>query len=211
MSTAERDRTRSRPQKQAFLQRYEGPISSFADCLVVGIMVLLTFIPLVTGFAGFVAGCAILRARTRGEGKITPAAFWREFRAALRSSAGVVLIPAALGVLLVVDLFALYAGLGENPVMWIALGVVSAVVAVLGIRAAAAWRPGQHWVPTLQNAFRALGEDASGSLLLLGALATSIALALFTPMLTIVCLGPLVLGAVAIDTRLGRTTPARQD
>lgn len=210
MSTSERTRTRP-PSKQAFLQRYEGPISSLADCLVVGIMVLLSFIPLVTGFAGFVAGCAILRARTRGEGKITPAAFWREFRTAVRSSVGVILIPAALGLVLVVDLFALYAGLGENPVMWIALGVVSAVVAVLGIRTAAAWRPGLRWIPTVQRSFAALGEDLGGSLLLAGALGTSIALALFTPMLTIVCLGPLVLGAVAIDTRLGRTAAARQD
>ena len=209
MSTLEKNRTEHR--KQAFLQRYEGPISSLADCLVVGIMVLLSFIPLVTGFAGFVAGCAILRARTRGEGKITPAAFWREFRTAVRSSVGVILIPAALGLVLAVDLFALYAGLGENPVMWIALGVVSAVVAVLGIRTAAAWRPGQRWVPTVQRSFAALGEDLGGSLLLAGALGTSIALALFTPMLTIVCLGPLVLGAVAIDTRLGRTPAARQD
>jgi hypothetical protein len=210
MSITEKNRTRP-PQKQAFLQRYEGPISSLADCLVVGILVLLAFIPLVTGFAGFVAGCAILRARTRGEGKITPAAFWREFRTAVRSSIGVILIPAALGVLLVVDLFALYAGLGENPVMWVALGLVSAVVAVLGIRAAAAWRPGQRWTPTVQRSFAALGDDLGGSLLLLGALATSIALALFTPMLTIVCLGPLVLGAVAIDTRFGRTAAPRQD
>jgi len=210
MSTAEKNRTEP-GRKQAFLQRYEGPISSLADCLVVGIMVLLSFIPLVTGFAGFVAGCAILRARTRGEGKITPAAFWREFRTAVRSSVGVILIPAALGLVLVVDLFALYAGLGENPVMWIALGVVSAVVAVLGIRTAAAWRPGLHWIPTVQRSFAALGEDLGGSLLLAGALGTSIALALFTPMLTIVCLGPLVLGAVAIDTRLGRTPAARQD
>ena len=210
MSTAEKNRTEP-GRKQAFLQRYEGPISSLADCLVVGIMVLLSFIPLVTGFAGFVAGCAILRARTRGEGKITPAAFWREFRTAVRSSVGVILIPAALGLVLVVDLFALYAGLGENPVTWIALGVVSAVVAVLGIRTAAAWRPGLHWIPTVQRSFAALGEDLGGSLLLAGALGTSIALALFTPMLTIVCLGPLVLGAVAIDTRLGRTPAARQD
>ena len=210
MSTAEKNRTEP-GRKQAFLQRYEGPISSLADCLVVGIMVLLSFIPLVTGFAGFVAGCAILRARTRGEGKITPAAFWREFRTAVRSSVGVILIPAALGLVLVVDLFALYAGLGENPVMWIALGVVSAVVAVLGIRTAAAWRPGLRWIPTVQRSFAALGEDPGGSLLLAGALGTSIALALFTPMLTIVCLGPLVLGAVAIDTRLGRTPAARQD
>ena len=210
MSTAEKNRTEP-GRKQAFLQRYEGPISSLADCLVVGIMVLLSFVPLVTGFAGFVAGCAILRARTRGEGKITPAAFWREFRTAVRSSVGVILIPAALGLVLVVDLFALYAGLGENPVMWIALGVVSAVVAVLGIRTAAAWRPGLHWIPTVQRSFAALGEDLGGSLLLAGALGTSIALALFTPMLTIVCLGPLVLGAVAIDTRLGRTPAARQD
>lgn len=210
MSITEKNRTRP-PQKQAFLQRYEGPISSLADCLVVGILVLLSFIPLVTGFAGFVAGCAILRARTRGEGKITPAAFWREFRTAVRSSIGVILIPAALGVLLAVDLFALYAGLGENPVMWVALGLVSAVIAVLGIRAAAAWCPGQRWTPTLQRSFAALGDDLGGSLLLLGALATSIALALFTPMLTIVCLGPLVLGAVAIDTRFGRTAAPRQD
>jgi hypothetical protein len=210
MSITEKNRTRP-PQKQAFLQRYEGPISSLADCLVVGILVLLSFIPLVTGFAGFVAGCAILRARTRGEGKITPAAFWREFRTAVRSSIGVILIPAALGGVLVVDLFALYAGLGENPVMWVALGLVSAVVAVLGIRAAAAWRPGQRWTPTVQRSFAALGDDLGGSLLLLGALATSIALALFTPMLTIVCLGPLVLGAVAIDTRCGRTAASRQD
>jgi hypothetical protein len=210
MSTAEKNRTRP-PAKQAFLQRYEGPISSFADTLVVGIYVLLAFIPLVTGFAGFVAGCAILRARTRGEGTITPTAFWREFRTALRSSVGVTLIPAALGAVLVVDLFALYAGLGETFVMWIALGVVSAVVAVLGIRTAASWRPGARWIPTVQRAFAALGEDVGGSLLLLGALGTSIALALFTPMLTIVCLGPLVLGAVAIDTRFGRLNAARQD
>jgi hypothetical protein len=210
MSTAQKNRTRP-PGKQAFLQRYEGPISSFADCLVVGIFVLLTFIPLVTGFAGFVAGCAILRVRTRGEGKITPAAFWREFRASVRSSVGVILIPAALGVLLIIDLFALYAGLGENPVMWVALGVVCAIVAVLGIRTAAAWRPGRRWIPTVQRSFAALGEDVGGSLLLVGALGTSIALALFTPMLTIVCLGPLVLGAVAIDTRFGRWASARQD
>jgi hypothetical protein len=210
MSTTVRNRTQP-PRTQAFLQRYEGPISSFADCLVVGIMVLLTFIPLVTGFAGFVAGCAILRARARGEGKITPAAFWREFSAAVLSSAGVLLIPAVLGVLLVIDVFALYAGLGESPVMWVALGVVTAVVAVLGIRTAAAWRPGRRWIPTVRRSFAALGEDAGGSLLLVGALGTSIALALFTPMLTIVCLGPLVLGAVAIDTRFGRTAAPRQD
>ena len=195
-----------RPVRQAFLQRYEGPIASLADCLVVGIMVLLTFIPLVTGFAGFVAGCAILRARTAGTGSITPAAFWRELRTVLRSSIGVVLVPAALGTVLAVDLFALFAGLGANPVMWAALGVVSAIVVVLALRAAAAWRKGMRWIPTLQQSFRALGVDASGSVLLLGAAATSVALALFTPMLTIVCLGPLVLGAVAMDARLGRSS-----
>lgn len=201
MTTAQK----SLPLRQAFLQRYEGPIAALADCLVVGIMVLVTFLPLVTGFAGFVAGCAILRARTAGTGSITPAAFWRELRTVLRSSIGVILVPAALGIVLAVDLFALFAGLGENPIMWAGLGVVSAIVVVLGIRAAAAWRPGMRWIPTLQESFRALGFDPSGSLLLLGAVATSVAIALLTPMLTIVCLGPLVLGAVAMDARHNRS------
>ena len=203
-------RSAARPARQAILARYESTISAFADCLVVGILVLLSLLPIVTGFAGVVAGCAVLRARSAGVGSITPAAFWREMRIAMKSSIGVLLVPTAITLLLVADLIALGAGLGNDPAVIAGFAVLAAIVGVLGLRTAASWRVGARWIPTTQRAFSLLARDARGSLLLFGALATAILLAWLTPALTIVCLGPLVLGAVAVDAHANaRATAAR--
>jgi hypothetical protein len=200
----------SRARREPFLARHYSTISALADCLAVGVMVFLTLLPVVTAFAGFVAGCAILRRRAAGGGSISPVAFWREFVTVLRSSILVVVVPTLVALAIAVDLLAVAAGMGENVVLTAAFLLVAVVAGVLALRAAAAWRPGAAWPATVRDSFAALAADGRGTLALFGGLATALALGLLMPALAFVCLGPLVLAAVAVDTRRAVGTVAHE-
>ncbi|MFD0043631.1 hypothetical protein ACFVGV_00420 [Pseudarthrobacter scleromae] len=183
------------------LKRNETTISLFADCLVVGIYVLVVSAPLVTAFAGLTAGCALLRARTRHTGSISPAAFLHQLAEVFRSSRSMMVISGLLAILVGMDLLALLSGLGAHPVLTAPFAIVVSLALVLALRTAAAWRRGKPWLATAKDVFGIMVRDARGSLLLLGAIFTAFSLTFLTPGSAVVCLGPLVLAAVVVDAR----------
>ncbi|WP_399140149.1 hypothetical protein Q3A86_22300 [Streptomyces sp. NBUA17] len=167
----------------------------FADCLLLGVLLLLCSLPVLTAFPAFVAGCALLREQARGGPGVTPATLLAALRTVLRPGPAVLLAPAAVLVLLWLDATALEAHGGPG----LPLAVAGTVVTAFLLRCAAGWREGNTWSATAAAAFRSVPEHPLALLLLAGAGGASAVLLAMMPALAVVALGPLALAAAAVD------------
>ncbi|MFD1831465.1 hypothetical protein ACFSJS_17620 [Streptomyces desertarenae] len=182
-----------------------GRFALFAECLLAGVWLLLAALPLVTALPAFAAACGHLRRYLDAE-----QAGWREFAAewaaAVRAGWRFSLLWWAALALLVFDLRAASSGVLPGGPAAVAAGAAAAAavvaVAVTGLRAAAAWRPGADWAGAGRAAARrAWRADPGGSLLLAGGLAVTAVAAWMLPPLIAPALGCLAACAVAVERR----------
>ncbi|MFE7276423.1 hypothetical protein [Streptomyces sp. NPDC057623] len=168
----------------------------FADCLLLGVLLLVCSLPVVTAFPALVAGCAVLREQARGGPGVTPATVLAALRGVLRSGPAVWLVPSGVLALLWLDALALAA---HGPGMGVPVAVASAAVTALGLRCAAGWREGTAWRVVVVAAFRSMPRQPLVSVLLAGSTVAVAALLAMSPVLLLVVLGPLALAATAAD------------
>ncbi|WP_194238719.1 DUF624 domain-containing protein [Streptomyces spongiae] len=168
----------------------------FADCLLLGVLLLLASLPVVTAFPALVAGCAVLREHAYGGEGVTATHFLRRLRSVLRSGPAAWAVPTAVLALLWLDALALDA---QGPGPGAAFAAATAVLAALGLRCAAAWREGSSWRTTLATVFRSVPRHPLAPALLSGATGAAAVLLALAPVLLVVILGPLAFAATAAD------------
>ncbi|MFJ8547087.1 hypothetical protein ACIRFH_34990 [Streptomyces sp. NPDC093586] len=171
-----------------------------AEVLLIGVMVCVASLPVVTSLAAAGAGAVLLR--EMAETERTPTV--RRFLGLLASSARqpvALLAPLTAVSVAGVDLLALAAGLPGGRVMGLLVALALTVVVLMGIRAAARWRPGQLWRPVLADAARWVVRDWKGSLMLVGVVVVLAVVAFEVPAFTPILPGLLVFAAVAVEGR----------
>jgi hypothetical protein len=168
----------------------------FADCLLLGVFLLLCSLPVVTAYPALVAGCTVLREQAHGGPGVTPANLFAALRRVLRSGRAVVLVPTGVVALLWLDAIALDA---HGPGLGAAFAVATAVLAAVGLRCAAGWREGMPWRAVLVAAFRSMPEQPLVPVLLAGSAVAVTVLLTMSPVLLLIVLGPLTLAATATD------------
>ncbi|PPS69859.1 MULTISPECIES: hypothetical protein [Streptomyces] len=169
----------------------------FADCLLLGVLLLVRSLPVGTAFPSFVAGCSVLREQARGGPGVTPATLLAALRRALRSApVALCLVPAGVLALLWLDAVVLDAYV---PGMAVPVAVAGAVVAATGLRCAAGWREGVSWRVVAGAAFRSMPQRPLVPLLLAGAAVAAAVLPAMSVVVLLVVLGPLALAATAVD------------
>ncbi|WP_079152200.1 hypothetical protein [Streptomyces sp. RTd22] len=168
----------------------------FADCLLLGVFLLLASLPVVTAYPALVAGCTVLREQAHGGAGVTPRHFLAAMYRVLRSGHSVWLAPTGALALLWLDALALDAhGAGAG----VAFAVATVALAALGLRCAAAWREGLRWRTVLAAAFRAVPGQPLAPVLLAGSTAAAAVLLTMSPVLLLIVLGPLAFAATAAD------------
>jgi hypothetical protein len=178
-----------------------GRFALFADCLLVGILALVAALPVVTAYVAFTAACAVLRDRVASDRSVGPRVYWQVLRSVSASGPAGFLVPPVLAALLVLDLLAILAGVPGAPSLVVLLVVVAGALAVLGLRAAARWRPGDRWPSLVLRAAEGARDDVGGSLLLVLAAGAALGIAVLVPVTVVLLPGPLALAAVAVDGR----------
>ncbi|MBK3565273.1 hypothetical protein [Streptomyces sp. MBT62] len=172
----------------------------FAECLLTGVWIAVASAGVVTYPAAFAAGARHLRRRTGHVG-----GGWREFvadfRAAVRGGWVVGLAGWGAVAAVWVDVHAVRAGLPGGPLVG-AVGVFALLgLVVAGMRAAAAWAPGDTWRALLAEAGRRTVLDPAGSFLLVGGLVLTGCSALIVAPLAVPVLGAVAAAAVAVEER----------
>jgi hypothetical protein len=188
--------TASAPEREERGQRF----ALFAECLLAGVLIAVTALPVVTALPAFAAACAHIRAHQAGE-STTLRAYRRAFAAACRHSLGVSAALLAAGVLLIVDLWAVRAGLPGGRAVAATCALAAVGLAVVALRAAATWHPGARWPALFGAAARRAVADPSGSLLLVVALGTTLVVTWQLVVLLVPMLGCLAMAAVAVEHR----------
>lgn len=196
----------------------ESRFALLGETLLTGLLVLVGSLPVVTLPAALAAGCAHLR-RHLGGYDTSVRTFARDWLAAARSLWVLgALLPLAAGAVVVnTGLTASGVLPGASVVRWVTWGAAACVAVVL-VRAAAAWSddepapgspgtepglvsgPGGVWVLVSRGAVRAR-DDLSGSALVLAALVMCVVLVWMLTPLVLVTGGLLSLAAVAVETR----------
>ncbi|WP_406166671.1 hypothetical protein [Streptomyces sp. NBC_00996] len=194
-----KEKSRRAPRESVFAERF----AVFAECLLTGVWIAVTSLPLVTYPAAFAAGARHLRRRAHHE-----AGGWREFVADFRSAvrggwiAGLAGWAAAAAVW--VDVQAVRAGIPGGPLVG-AVGLFALIAGVVaGLRAAAAWEPGASWRALLADAGRRTVLDPAGSFLLIGGVAVVACSTLLIAPLAVPVLGAVAAAAVAVEERYRR-------
>ncbi len=172
---------------------YFGWFTLLGESLLLGLLVFAAALPLVTAFPAVVAGCALLR--SRGEVSVGVRSFAVRLAAAMRPAA--VAAPCVVAAVLALDVAAVRAGAPGGRALAVLLPLCGLGAAGLGLRAAAACRPGLAWRAVVRRA----AADPGGVLLLSAASTAGLFVAWSVPIVTPLVLGQLVLAAVAIDAR----------
>ena len=177
-----------------------GGFALFADCLLVGVCTALAAVPVVTGYAALVAACATVRDRVVDDRPAGPRTYLRHLRDLVRARpVGLLVVPAAVAAVLALDALAVASGVPGAGVLAVPLvGCVAAAV-VVGLRAAARWRPADSVGVVVPAAARRATDDVRGSALLLLAGAAAAAIVVVVPVTVLLIGGPLALAAVAVD------------
>jgi len=168
-------------------------LSLFADCLLAGLLVFLTALGGITAYPGFVAACAF---------PFSFRGYLIRLREVLRSGPLGLLVPPIVVVVVMLDVAAIEAGLPGSVVFGPLVAVAGVVLAVLGLRVAARWRPGSRWPSLARVAWRDMTGDARGSLLLGLAVVSAVGVAMLVPVTLFLLGGVLALAAVAVGSRL---------
>ncbi|MEU9286522.1 DUF624 domain-containing protein [Streptomyces sp. NPDC048275] len=169
----------------------------FADCLLLGVFLLVCSLPVVTAFPALVAGCTVLRQQAYGGSEMTLSQLIAAFRRVLRSGYAVWLVPSAVLALLWLDALALDA---HGPGLGAPVAVATAVVAALALRCAAGWREATAWRTVGIAVFRSMPQQPLVLALLAGSVVAAAVLLAMSPVLLLIVLGPLALAATAADT-----------
>ncbi|GAA1284546.1 hypothetical protein [Saccharothrix xinjiangensis] len=172
------------------------PLALLAEVLLIGVLVCLAALPLVTAVPALAAGAVLLRELV--EGGRTPTA--RRFAVLLgRAVRDPVAVLAPLAVLVVgaLDLLALAGGLPGAAALGPVIGLALAAAALVLLRTAARWSPGDRWAALLARP----PLDPAGYAYLAGALAVVALVVAQAPAFAVVAPGLLVLAAVAVERR----------
>ncbi|HEX6684587.1 MAG TPA: hypothetical protein VF062_17415 [Candidatus Limnocylindrales bacterium] len=172
-------------------------LSLFADCLLAGLLIAVSAIGVITAYPGFVAACSF------------PFSFrgYRErLRQVIESGPLGMFVPPLLVAVLVFDAAAIRAGVPGSFPLGMLLAAVAVGAAVLGLRAASRWRPGERWSAVARLAWRDLIADASGSLLLGMAVIAAAVIVVLVPVTLLLIGGMLALAAVGVGARSQEVT-----
>lgn len=173
----------------------------FGECLLVGVLVAVTALPVVTLLPAFAAGCAHIRAHVDGE-TTAVRAFFARVRAAYPGSLPLSLGAAGGFAVLALDGLVLRAAVPGGGFVAAACAVAAAGLSVVLLRAAASWSAGLQWTTLVrQAAVRAATGDPRGSLLLLMALGVLVIVTRQLLPLVVPMLGCVVMAAVAVERR----------
>ena len=178
---------------------YAGKFTAFADCLIVGFLVLLASVPLVTAFVAITAGTALLRDRAVRDATVDLRGYCRRFSAVARTGWQGFVVPSVVGSILLTDYVALRAGLGHDALVTAAVGLIALVTCVFLLRSAAAWQPGRPWRTAAGTAARHMTGELPGSAVLGAAVLPAVLLTGWIPAVGAVVLGPLCLAAAALE------------
>ncbi|TDD66598.1 hypothetical protein E1262_21535 [Jiangella aurantiaca] len=176
-----------------------GRLGLFADCLLAGILATVAMAGVLTAYPGFVAACATIRRRVEQDRSVGPVTFWRTFREVARSGPLGFVVPPAVAGVLGLDAVAVAAGVPGAAALLVVLVACTAAAAVLGLRAAAGWRPGRAWPAVGAEAARRAAGGIGGDLLLLLAAGCAAGIAAAVPVTALLVLGPLAVAAVAVE------------
>ncbi|MEU4445297.1 hypothetical protein AB0K14_21795 [Actinosynnema sp. NPDC050801] len=185
----------------------------FGECLTAGLLVLLVALPVVTLMPALAAGCAHIKAHVDGE-TTSVRAFFERVRAALPG--GWVASLAVVGgfAVLAVDVVLLRTRVAGGGLVAAVCGAAAVGLAVVVLRAAAAWSEDVRWAVVGREAARRSAVDFGGSLLLVMALAVLLIVTWQLPPLAVPMVGCVLMAAVAVDRRhtaaAGRPRPGGQ-
>lgn len=177
-----------------------GRFATFAESLLLGVLVFVAALPLVTGFAAVTAGCALFADREH-----TPVgvrSYCRRLRAVARTGPAGLAVPVVPAVVLAFDWAAVRAGLPGHQVLGPLISLSAAGAVAVGLRAAALWRPGATWPAVWRAGAEAARADPYGTGLLAFAVVAVVIVSWTFPVVTPLALGQLVLAAVAVDARV---------
>jgi hypothetical protein len=176
-----------------------GRFALFADCLMVGVFTAVAALPVITAYPALVAACSVLRDRVIDDRSIGPRRYAKRFGQVVRSGPSGLLVPPVVAGVLALDAAAVAAGVPGSQPLAVLLAVAASVAAVLGLRAAASWRPGDRWPAVLRTVLS--HHDAGGSALLWLAATAAVIIVAAVPLTAILAAGPLAIAAVAVDLR----------
>lgn len=178
-----------------------------AEILLIGAMTIIAALGVVTAFGALAAGCVSLREYVENDRAPSPRRYLSLLRSASTGAIPLLAVPVWSAVV-VADLLAWKAGMPGGPVLGPAALVLCLAAAVVGLRAAARWRPDPgdvrqpaRWSALLRAAADETGSDWRGSLLIAAALATCVALSFEVPVLIVILPGLLAFAAVAVHRR----------
>ncbi|MGC5165274.1 hypothetical protein [Luteimicrobium sp. DT211] len=178
---------------------YSGRFVAFTDALLLGALVVVGSLPVITWFVALAAGADLARAREEGDVTVGVRTYASRWVAALRSGASGVVVPTLALVLLLVDAFAVRAGLGAPAVVAAALATL--VGAAVALRVAVQWRPGTRWPDAARSGLQVARDDVVGTGLLVAAVVVVAVLVRWIPPLVVVVTGPLCVAAAAVSAR----------
>lgn len=176
---------------------YAGRFTAFADMLFLGLLVTVGSLGIVTWFVALAAGADLARQRETHDVTVSVRTYAARWKAALRTGWGGVVVPTAGLLVLVIDAFAVGAGL-DQPQVVVPLTVAAVVAGALALRCAAAWRPGRTWRVCVEDALRAARDDVRGTALLAGAVLVGGLLVVSVPPIGLVVPGLLALAGAAL-------------
>ncbi|MDB1088634.1 hypothetical protein PJ985_13760 [Streptomyces sp. ACA25] len=173
----------------------------FGETVIVGVLVALLSVPLVTALPALAAGSTHMRRHVSGESART-GDLLRDFTAAWRGLWPAALVGTGLGLLLLWNLTLAEAGVipGSAGVLAGSAGLL-ALLSVLMLRTAGAWRPGCGPVGAVRTAAARTWRDPSGSVLLVLAAGMCLVFGWMLLPLLLLAGGLLVLAVVAVEHR----------
>lgn len=207
MSRPGQDRASTRPTVRPGSATIPHGLALFAEVLLVGVMTALATLGVVTAFGALAAGCASLREYVEQDSAPGPRRYLSLLRAASRGAIALLALPALL-IVLAADVLAWHAAMPGARILGPAALAVGFAAVVVGLRAAAGWKPDHNdsgrptqWSTLLTAAASEAATDWRGSLLIAAALAACVTLAWEIPVLTLTVPGLLVFAAVAVRAR----------
>jgi uncharacterized membrane protein YesL len=181
-----------------------GAFALFGEVLLTGLLITVAGLPVVTLPAALAAGIRHLHRHLNAE-QSHVATFWREWRAAFRSSVMLGVATAALAIVLTVDITLANSGVLPGCLIVVVIGWVGLVAAGTALLvAAAAWSPEPGWRTAYRSIPTTLITDPLGVAILAAAV---ILVGVITWMLTplvIAGLGCAALAAISVPVRRRR-------
>ncbi|GHH44386.1 hypothetical protein HNQ79_005466 [Streptomyces candidus] len=172
----------------------------FAECLLVGVWVVLASLPLITYPAAVAAGGRHLQRHLRQEvGGVRE--FAADWRAAVRHGWAVGVAGWVALWLLWLNVAAVRAGLPGGGLVGVVGAVAFLAALVAGVRAAVSWKPGASWRVLLGAAARRTVLDPAGSLLLVAGFAVVVVSGRIVLPLAVPVVGAVIAGALAVEAR----------